>query len=319
MYLLLTLGKYQENNPYLAVLDWESKQIIDKFTYHSVDFPDIPSSSFRGGTFYDGLFYVCTFNEVIAVDIETWAVRKKLSCPTFNDLHDVFVDEDGIWVCSTGLECVEHYSHDLDFVQRFNMCETDTRERFDKEADYRLREIDKRTTPRQHHINNVVKIANETLVTRGKSESVSTLDGHVVINGFPGMPHDGFVFEREFYLTTVNGFVEAFRVVTWERTRSYNLNKCYKKNEALGWCRGLSLDEGGMFVGFTKFRPSKSVDYIRWIQQKPRELNTRVIRYSFTSNSLVDEFVLENPPDSTILLYGIYPLGKNKKAPQASW
>jgi len=73
-----------------------------------------------------------------------------------------------------------------------------------------------------------------------------------------------------------------------------------------------------MFVGFTKFRPSKSIDYIRWIKQKPHELNTRVTRYSFTSNSLVDEFVLESRPGSTILLYGIYPLGENKEVPQSS-
>lgn len=316
MYLLLTLGEYQRNNPHLAILDWKSKQIIDTYSYHSTSFPKIPSNSFRGGTFYNGLFYVCTFNEVLAVNLETWSVISKLSQPTFNDLHDVFVDEESIWVCSSGLEYVEHYSHDLELIERYEMADHERFGSFDPQIDYRLFEIDKRTIPRQHHVNNVVKVDDDVLVTHGKSECVSTLNRRVLIEDLPGMPHDGFVFKGKFYLTIVNGFVEAFRVGTWERTHSYNLNKCYKENEALGWCRGLAMDKNGMFVGFTRFRPSKSTDYTRWIRRKPSELPTRVIRYSFASSSIVDEFVLKSKPGSTILLYGIYPLDDNKQIPR---
>lgn len=312
MYLLLTLGEYQRHNPHLAILDWKSKQIVDTYNYHSTDFPEIPSNSFRGGTFYNGLFYVCTFNEVLAIDIETWSVITKLSQPTFNDLHDVFVDEEGIWICSTGLEYVEHYSHDQKLIERFKTADKERFGSFAPQTDYRLFDIDKRTIPRQHHINNVVKVDAEVLITSAKSESVRTLDGRVLIEDLPGMPHDGFVFNGEFYLTIVKGFVEAFWVGTWERTRSYDLNKCYEEDKALGWCRGLSMDESGMFVGFTKFRSSKSVGFTRWIRRKPRKLATRVIRYSFASNSVVDEFVLKSEPGSIIQLYGIYPLDKNK-------
>ncbi|MEW6172007.1 MAG: hypothetical protein AB1510_02930 [Bacillota bacterium] len=303
MYLLLTLGEYQQHSPRLAVLDWGSKKIVDGYTYSSPDFPGVPSNSFRGGTLYNGLFYVCTFNELLVMDISTWTIRGKFSRPTFNDLHDVYVDENGIWVCSTGLECAEHYSHDFELLQRVNMSE---RNYFDKEHDYRLYEIDKRTTPRKHHINNVVNVKNKILITRGKSASVSTIDGRVVIDNLPGMPHDGFVFNDEFYLTIVKGFVQSFEVGSWKLKHTFDLNKCYKENVALGWCRGLAVDNQGMFVGFTKFRPSKSLDYIRWIPNRQRRLNTRVARYSFGSNSIEEECILKSSPGTTTLLYGIY-------------
>jgi len=250
-YFLLTLGEYDKQNAYLAIIDWKSKKIVDTFNYNSTSYQKWLSKSFRGGIYYNGLFYVCTFNEVLAIDIDSWKIARKLSRPTFNDLHDVFVDEQGLWICSTGLEIVENYSHDLQLIERYNMCKTKVWERFKQDEDYRMYEIDKRERPREHHINNAVKVNNEILITRGKSESVSTLEGRVLIDDLKGMPHDGFVIDGEFYLTIVKGFIEVFQVGTWERTNLYDLNKCYQETDGLGWCRGLCIDGDSMFIGFT--------------------------------------------------------------------
>ena len=50
---------------------------------------------------------------------KTWTVDLTFSKKTFNDLHYVYVDESGLYLCNSGLDTVEHYDREWRFLEKF--------------------------------------------------------------------------------------------------------------------------------------------------------------------------------------------------------
>ena len=81
--------------------------------------------------------------------------------------------------------------------------------------------------------------------------------------------HDGLVHNGEIYFTAVHGEVVVVDAVTREVTRRYDLNELAKTDTPLGWCRGIEIvDENRVLVGFSRLRPTKWKEKIRWAKYK---------------------------------------------------
>src|SRR5262245_11774279 len=114
--LLVTLGFQNSEEAVLRLINWETKKAVRELTYRSPvstflerlrrDHPErVPENitakcKFNGGSFWGGHFYTCTFNEVVRVNLDQWEIDDYFTRRTFNDLHQAYVDETGIYVCN---------------------------------------------------------------------------------------------------------------------------------------------------------------------------------------------------------------------------
>ena len=88
------------------VLDWDRKQIIDKLRFtHGVY--DNSHKGLAGGTWHGETLLVATECELLELSVAPLRLREVRSFPFLNDVHHLAAHGDRIWVCNTGLDCVE--------------------------------------------------------------------------------------------------------------------------------------------------------------------------------------------------------------------
>ncbi len=72
---------------------------------------DLPSHVFKAATIEGDTAYLCTQTEVLICDFPSFAIRRVVSHPCFNDLHHVTPAPDGsLYVAVTGLDAVAELS-----------------------------------------------------------------------------------------------------------------------------------------------------------------------------------------------------------------
>ena len=118
MKLLITLAPGLEYGPHadIIVVDWNSKQIIDKFRYDHRFYKE-SHKGFAGATIYDGRLIASTEVELVQLDLAPLRLHDSRSYDYFNDVHDVKVAHDRIWVCNSGLDCVEEFDLQLNYLK----------------------------------------------------------------------------------------------------------------------------------------------------------------------------------------------------------
>ncbi len=106
--LILTCGPGIYESPYgdVLVLDWERKRIIDKFRFkHNVyesSHKGLAGASWRG----DELL-VAAECELLELAVAPLRLKRTRSFPFLNDVHHLSACNGRIWVCNTGLDCIE--------------------------------------------------------------------------------------------------------------------------------------------------------------------------------------------------------------------
>ena len=113
------------------------------------------------------------------------------------------------------------------------------------------------------------------LVTRFRDCNVQDVQTwRIVIDNLPGYPHDGFVQEHRFWLTTTNGYLLAYAL-----DASCVTNKCLMQLELFdrfgfsGWCRGLLVMEDYFIVALTRIYEQKIV---RWCDRATEPTETAI-------------------------------------------
>lgn len=121
--LLLTCGPGAEVAPYgdVVVLDWASKTVIDEFRYEHQVYEDsqkgLAGASWRG----DGRLLATTECELLELDVAPLRLTGTRSFPFLNDVHHVAASEDRIFVCNTGLDCIEVFDCDWKLVDTIDL------------------------------------------------------------------------------------------------------------------------------------------------------------------------------------------------------
>ncbi|HTG35335.1 MAG TPA: hypothetical protein VLB76_20640 [Thermoanaerobaculia bacterium] len=263
----------------------------------------IPSHVFKSATFQGDTAYLCTQTEVLICDLPSFAIRRVISLPCFNDLHHVTPAPDGrLYVAVTGLDAVAELSPEGELLNLVSVLGGSPWDRFSPDVDYRKVPT---TKPHQAHPNFVFFLDDHPWVTRFNQRDAIPLDG--ILNGRPPFDvgkdegiHDGHLEGDDLYFTSVKGCVIRFNLRTGRKTLS-DLNSLSEPDEdrPLGWCRGILPQEEGTWIGFSRLRYTTLRRNLSWIRhgfretEHHRERPTRIALYDLERLALIRQIDLE--------------------------
>jgi len=249
---------------------------------------------FKAGSIIGDKLYLCTQTEVLIYEYPSFKLIKHLTFPFFNDLHHVTVANEYIVVVSTGLDMVIFFNKDYEPVKFYNVTGNDPWHKFSKDIDYRKVIT---TKPHESHPNYVFQVNEEVWVSRfEQKDAVCLQDITQCMNIGTERIHDGIVYGRYVFFTTVNGTVSKIDSLTRETVDKYDLNLAINDERPLGWCRGLYVEDNKIFVAFSSLRSTKLRENLAWIKkgfrvkkESLRALPTRIIEYDLTARKIVKE------------------------------
>jgi len=110
MKLLLTLGPGLEpaSEGHVLVLDWPTKRIVDEFCYRHQVY-EKSHKGLAGASLRDGRLLVAGECEALEFDLAPLRLVGSRSFPFLNDVHHLAASKGGIWICNTGLDCLEEF------------------------------------------------------------------------------------------------------------------------------------------------------------------------------------------------------------------
>lgn len=297
------------NTAELLILDWDTKKVVKKINHISEPDALNPSLMFKGCEVDETHIRVVTNTEIVEYDIKTFDKTNVISDKTFNDLHAVKKIGDEIYVVNTGLEMLQVVDVNGTVIREYNMTDTDTWSRFDKDFDYRHTGS---TKPHESHINNVFEIDNEIFVTRLLQKDAADLSKKSVFDVEVGNPHDGLLYENKVYFTTTNGHVVVFDAKTKERLGVYDINQILEEShyKAGGWCRGvLPIANNKVLVGYTQLRHTKFKEFVSMtIKMGDKPAPTRILEVDLDNNSITDEYVYPDVGNNGAAIFSIHQI-----------
>ena len=300
MNLLVTLGIHAANKrehwrydrACLIELDWQTGRVVRELSYVS---PDVQRAlqghmTFTHGDRHKDRLFVPTATEIVEIDLSSWTISNVVTSPHFNDIHHALRVDDEFLVCNTGLDAVHRMTSCGKLLETWSASGTPTWNKYDVEKDYRPIS----TRPHVVHPNYLFFLNNEVWVTRPHCEDATRLTDHKCRISMPcGQPHDGILIGNELYFTTTNGHVVRFDHV---RSQYFitNLSKSEKRNQQLGWCRGICpLADNTAIVGFSQFRRTKHKEMAHWILNDGKAaLPSRLAHFDLGSGKCLREVSL---------------------------
>jgi hypothetical protein len=272
--------------------------------------PGDPAILYKSGTLAGDRLFVTTQTEVIVYRVPSFEVEAYLSLPCFNDVHHARPTPDGnILVAVTGLDMVAEVSPDGRLVREWNALAPGISPwdgRFSREVDYRRIST---TKPHLAHPNQVFYIGDEPWATRFEQrDAISLVDpGRRIDIGVERL-HDGVVHGDRVLFTAVNAKVVIADTQTLKVVEIIDLNEMHDSDLLLGWCRGLLLDGGRLWVGFSRMRPTKFRENVAWVRNGFRHwLGTHVACYDLGARRCVAQIDTESAGLNAI--FGVFPAG----------
>jgi len=256
----------------VAKLDLETGQTEEVLTYLSP--PDVcadgkPSVLFKTSTVQGDKIFACTETEVVIFSYPEYEFQKRISLPSFNDVHHVTpTDRDTMLVVSTGLNMVQEVDFDGQLVNEWDVLHQESYTGFERGKDYRKVPS---TKPHPSHPNFAFQFDGEVWATRFKQRDAVCLtsDRFPIQTASEVGIHDGIQHGGSIWFTSVDGMVIQSSLQDGTVTEVMDLRDLHEGNFSLGWCRGLTfVDDDCALVGFTRLRPTKFRENVRWIQYR---------------------------------------------------
>jgi len=263
-----------------------------------------PEVIFKSGTLQDDRLYLCTQTEVMVYSLPEFKLLSYISLPCFNDVHHVTPMPDGnLLVANTGLDMILLMTPAGKVLEEWSVVGGDPWARFSKDIDYR--KVD--TKPHAAHPNYVFCVGHDIWATRFhlKDAVCVTRPGQRLAIDV-GLPHDGVVHQDLIYFTTVNGNVVRANPRTMKIEEIIYLNSIHGPDVQLGWCRGLLMDKGKTWIGFSRLRSTKFRENVKWVVQGFKKiLPTRVACYDLEKREYISQIDLEQ--HGLHAVYSIFP------------
>ena len=222
-----------------------------------------PVVLFKSATLIGDRFFVCTQTEVLVYEVPAFRRVGYVSIPLFNDVHHVRPTQDGtLLVANSGLDMVVEVALDGRVVRELSVLDEDPWSRFSRTVDYRKVRT---TKPHHAHPNYVFCLGDEVWATRFEQRDAVSLTrpGRRIDIGLERV-HDGVVHAGRIYFTTVNGKVVEVDAETLVVERVLDLAAAAGTDTLLGWARGICVDDDGLWVGFSRIRPTKFRENVAW-------------------------------------------------------
>lgn len=268
------------------------------------------SITFEGGALVGDVLYTCTRTEALVYRLPEFHLLARVSLPCFNDIHHVRPSQDGnLLVTSTGLDMVVEVTLDGKILQEWGVLGESPWARFSRDIDYRKVAS---TKPHPAHPNFTFYLDGELWVTRCMQfDAVCLTQPNLRIGVDVNYCHDGELYGRKIYFTTVDGHVVIVDAETLATETVVDLNAIDNRGNAiLGWCRGLAvLDERYVWVGFTRLRETRFKENVRWVKRllKGEEKPTHIALYDLIDRKLLREIDLE--PYEMHVIFGVFATG----------
>ncbi len=269
-------------------------------TVHSYESPpafvadEEPAVLFKQGTLVGDTLYLSTQTEILVYTYPGFELVRHISLPSFHDIHHVRPRESGtLLVVNTGLDQLVEITMEGDVINRWHVLGGDPWSRFSREVDYRKVAS---TKPYESHPNHVFELGDEIWVTRFKQmDAVSIKDPSRRIDIGVERVHDGFVYGDRVYFTAVNGSIAIADTESLEVVEVVDLTEIGDERAQLGWCRGIHVDEDGVWVGFSRLRPTAIRENVAWVKGGFRKsVGTHIARYDLESRTLLQRVPVED-------------------------
>jgi hypothetical protein len=286
------LGWYKYGKAMILKIEPETERVECRVEYVSPPdacAEDDPAILFKCGTLHENKLYVCTQTEILVYSVPTFQILERLSLPCFNDVHHVRpTSTDTLLVANSGLDMVLEITHDGEILRAWNTLGEDPWARFTKEIDYRRIAS---TKPHQSHPNQIFMIGDEIWATRFQQrDAICLTDSSKRIGIGSECVHDGLVHHGYVYFTTVDGRIVIANTETLMVEEVIDLNEMSPSDVLLGWCRGIFVDEGMVWVGFTRLRLTKFRENLSWVRWGFRKhLPTRIACYDLEHRQCIQE------------------------------
>lgn len=266
--------------------------------------PEDPAITFQAGFIQDDELYICTQTEVMIYRLPDFERVWYLSLPMFNDLHHARPSPNGnVLVANAGLEMVMEISRSGEILQTWNVLGEDPWARFQADMDYRHIS----TKPHRAHPNYLFCIDDEIWATRfhqGDAKCLTEPDKVIPLSS--ERIHDGVVYDERVYFTTVTGKILIANPRMLKLEQVIDLNPMHEPDVQLGWCRGLKIHDGKIWVGFSRIRPTKFRENVSWVMSGfKRAMPTHIACYDIANAQCLEEINLE--PMGMGAIYGIFP------------
>ena len=297
----------------LLEVDFENRSIETAIRYKasSENYPDdAPNTFFVSAAIEEGVLYLCTSTELFLYRYPGLALIRQVSYPFFQNIHHARPYLDKIAVVSTGLDLIVLLDKNtLEPVKFIHALGKDPWHKYDRDVDYRKILSLK---PHESHPNFLFEVNGGLWVTRfNQMDAVCLDDFQRTIPIGVERPHDGFVTGNKIFFTTVNGCIVKADINSLEVEDIVNLNEIDQTGIPLGWCRGLFVDGDLAYVGFSRIRPTRIKENLKWMVsmvKSNRENQTRIAVYNLRERVKTDELVM--PRDKISALYSILPVSE---------
>jgi hypothetical protein len=274
--------------------------------YPSLD----PNLQFTAGCTDGSNLWLPTDTEIRLYEYPSLKLQQSISYPFFQNVHSVTLIGELIAVTSTGLDLVALLNaDDGTVVDLVNVEGKPVWHRHSSEIDYRLVHS---TRPHQGHPNYVFEIGGDLWVTRCTfDDAVKLYDVSERIDigrGRDISAHDGVVRDGHVYFTTVDGGISIADPSEKRVVEDIDLKIVESRTTMRGWCRGLMLDEGHAYVGFSRMRKTRNSRKVRWANmlKNARYIeDASVVCYDLASWKKLEEWRFR--PGELDAIYGILP------------
>jgi hypothetical protein len=251
---------------------------------------------FKFGQHSDNKLILPTGTEIVILNRDSWDVMQTISHPTFNDLHCVKVYRRKLYIVNTGLEIVQIFDLNGNCHEEINVTNQNTWKRFNLNFDYRFVAT---TKPHLTHVNYIFFLDGEPWVTRFQQGDAVALNNfnrriNLSIKDSMGKPHDGLIKGDYIYFTLTDGFVVIVNRISLIIEKVINLNKLLNNDIQLGWCRGIEVANGKLYVGFSQLRYSKFVNYGHWIKHRKHKLPAWICVIDLKDGSIINQIPISS-------------------------
>ena len=209
------------------------------------------------GIAIDGDYVWACFSNIIAkVRISDFVIVDIIEDKRFNDLHEITLHKNRLYVANTGFESVDIIDLATKNIERIDLLGENIRK-------YRPEyQQDQDSKPHLHHISSIT-IDDEENIILGmvRQQRILNLTKWEWIGSKHSSPvHDVEFIDGKIWFTTVGGLIS---------NSEENWNLADYQSE-IGWTRGLAVTDEGMYVGTTAIRESNH-DYYRIITDSTTE------------------------------------------------
>lgn len=271
-----------------------------------------PNLQFTAGCIDGGDLWLPTDTEIRKYNLETLSLERIYSQPCFQNIHSVAVQDDHLFITTTGLDAVVIMDKDSGAIRKMLNAEgKPVWHRFSATTDYRKLHS---TRPHDCHPNYVFFLDGKPWVTRCTQEDAVSLNDvsmRIDISG-PDKEisvHDGIVVGDEVVFTSVDGCIVIADTKTRLVKETIDLTMLKGFGGTRGWCRGLHYEGGIFYIGFSRLRRTRSMNKLKWLKDmavRKKDIdNCSVLAFNLLTREIVGEYNL--PKDAIHAIYTILP------------